>query len=755
MKQLLHLLMAVICINTIAMASAQSEKPAEETNLPLKSKKGNMNFSEANPEDITNENFPNLIESFDYPNADISEVVTAISKLTGKRFIIDPGVRGKISIISPSQITVAEAYKAFLSALAMVKLTVVPSGKFLKIRPIREARQDSIETYAGNYFPNTDQLITRIVKLKYIDAEEVHKQLRLLTSKDGDITPYSPTNSLIMTDFGSNVERVMEIINQLDVPGFEERLVVIRIRHARAKDISDLLEQIISEGKGNSKSGRFGSGVPRFRSSTASTGSSGKGAASYSLVVPDGRTNSIIVVGNQAGIERIRKLVAKLDFKLRPEDAGGVYVYYLRHSESEKVANVLNGIASESSKSQSTSAKGSSAKSTAPAESQSAAVFGGDVKVTADKDNNSLIITASKQDFEVVKSILRKIDIPRDQVFVKAIVLEMNASKTVNWGINYYTFADGTNGVGRMGFRSSDNISSIIDPAGDRGAILGFGSGSNVTINIGGTEKEVPSLTGLINFIKSNNAGNVLSTPQIMALDNEEAELEVGDTVPVSTESNSTATGVSSGIKREDLTLKLKITPFISPDTDNVRLKIEQQIKQLSDRQVQADELAKSSVITSTRNIKTSIVVNSGDTAVLGGLMSDTETEEVTKVPVLGDIPILGWLFKGKRQQKFKNNLVVFITPKVIRNSQDGSDLLNEKLNERIDFIQQHMRGRDPHGGIIDNLPRKAYIETQTEEFVTQPINNVREGEPEQFNDESGISEEDLLEPPAESGGSR
>ncbi|MEQ1666302.1 MAG: secretin N-terminal domain-containing protein, partial [Bdellovibrionales bacterium] len=217
---------------------------APANNNTITSKNGDTNFAKAQPEDITNENFPNLIESFDYPNADISEIVKAISKLTGKNFILEKGVAGKISIIAPSQITVAEAYKAFLTALAMNGFTVVPSGNFLKIRNIQSATKENIDTYAGDYFPNSDQLITRIVKLQYINAEEVQKTLRPLINQAGDFTVYAPTNSLIITDTGSNIERITNIINQIDVPGFEEKLVVMPIRYARAKDVSDLIDQI-------------------------------------------------------------------------------------------------------------------------------------------------------------------------------------------------------------------------------------------------------------------------------------------------------------------------------------------------------------------------------------------------------------------------------------------------------------------------------------------------------------------------------
>lgn len=694
---------------TNAGTTAESTLSKEEKEAAMKKK-----FSQAYPEEITDENFPDLIESFDYPNADISEIVKAISQLTGKNFIIDPQVRGKITIVAPSQITVADAYRAFLSALAINGFTVVPSGKFLKIRSSRNAQRDSIETYGGAYYPNSDQLITRIVKLKYINADEVHKQLRVLSSKDGESIPYAPTNTLIVTDYGSNVERIMSIIMQLDVPGFEEKLEVIRIRHAKAKDIADLINRIInkdSSGKGS----RFSSGVPRFRR-TNNKKSGNTGSESLSLVIPDPRTGSIIVVGNSAGIARVRKLVAKLDFKLRPEDAGGVYVYYLRHGEAEKVEKILNGLAKEATTKNKAKSTGSSSRTNNNPVNETQAIFGGDVKVTADKENNSLIISASKQDYEVVENLLQKIDIPKDQVYVKAIIMEMQAEKDVRWGIDYYTFAADTEGVGRIGFRGSDGIGGLIDPGSDSGGILGFGSGSSVEVSIGGTTRTVPSLVGLINFLKTNVGGNVLSTPQIMAMNNEEAEIEVGDEIPVGQSSSTTGSTSTNSVQRQKATIKLTITPFISPDGDSVRMKVKQSVKQLSNRKVVATELAKISVATSTRDLKSTIIVNNGDTAVLGGLMTDAESENVTKVPVLGDIPILGWLFKSRKISKTKTNLVVFITPKIIRNETDNAELLDKKLNERITFIQRHMKGYDAHGEELDNLPRRAKAKQDADE---------------------------------------
>ena len=751
------LIVAFACFLWTGFAQAQAPLPAPTgANVPEPSpdeedpKK--KKFAYANPEDITNENFPDLIESFDYPNAEIADVIKAISELTGKNFIVDPQVRGKVTIIAPTQVSVAEAYKAFLSALAINGYTVVPSGKFLKIKSARNAQRDSIETYSKTWFPDTDQMITKIIKLKYISAADVNKQLRILPSKDGEMVPYEPTNSIIISDYGSNIARVMNIINQLDVPGFEEQLQVIRIRYAKAKDVADLLDQIINKGQGSSKS-RFSSGVPRFRRNSKTSTSGGSGAESYSLVVADDRTNAIIVVGNKAGIQKIRRLIAKLDFKLRPEDQGGVFVYYVRHGEAEQISNVLNGIATESKKAQKSTGTGAAKTNTKTGSAnplaQTASVFGGEVQVAPDKNTNSLIITASRQDYEVVKNILSKIDIARDQVFVKTIIMEMTSTKTQTWGVDYYAFDRSSNGIGRMGFRSSP-ISNLLNPAQDTGAILGFGSGQTFELKAGDFSATVTSLVGLIKFLKGAAGGNVLSTPQIMVLDNEEGEIEVGETIPVnlSRDSSATAGTLSTTANREDVTIKLNLTPFISPDTDSVKLKIEQQVKQLSPTKVQADELAKSAVATTKRVIKTQIVVNSGDTAVLGGLMSDVETEDVTKVPVLGDIPILGWLFKGKTTEKRKSNLVVFITPRIIRNTADNADLLNEKINERISFIQRFMNGRDPHGSVIDKLPRRSFGRNQPAP-KSVPVNDIVGPGGDDDEDDGGLFTEEPKEEPA------
>lgn len=674
---------------------------------------GAPSLADAQIEDMTDENYPDLVEA-NFPNAEITDVVKAISQLTNKNFIIDPGVRGKISILAPSKVTVAEAYKAFLAALAVNGFTVVPYGKFLKVKASRNAQRDSIETYTGKYAPTSDIYITRIIHLKHISAEEVNKRLRVLPSKDGEMTPYEPTNSLLITDYGANVERMVKIINELDRPGFEEQLNVIPIRYAKSKDLADLINQIINkETRAGGQAPAFGANVPRFRSrgGTAAGGT----PEELSLVAPDDRTNSLIVVGNKAGIEKVRDLVKKLDNKLDPAEAGGVFVYYVRYGEAEKIAQTISGLASGSSTAGASSSPlggaggfGGAAPSRVVSPLDRQNIFGGDVKINADKNTNSLVITASKQDYDTVRSLLSKLDIPRDQVFVETIIMEMNANKTRDWNPAYIYLDPASKGIGRGGFAKKGTLTNIVAGGDNGGAVLGFGSGATVDFTIPGTTTvtKIPSLLAFISFLQQNVESNILSTPRIMALDNEEATIEVGDKVPVSASTTSVGNNVVNDVKFENATIKLTMTPFIRPDSNVVRMKLDQSVKQVNANAGVASSLAALATTISDRSVKTNIVVNSGDTAVLGGLIRDEDAVDEAKIPILGDIPVLGWLFKSRTNTKKKINLVIFITPKIIRSVADSQQLLGEKANERIDWIKRNFDGRDPNGAKMDALPR-------------------------------------------------
>lgn len=673
-------------------------------------------FNRAGIEDITNENFPETIESFDFPNVEITDVIKAISELTGKNFIIDPGVRGKITIIAPSKLTVAEAYRAFLSALAINGFTVVPSGNFLKVKSARNAQRDSIETFSGAYYPNSDQMITRIIHLKHILADQVNRDLRILTSKDGEMSIYSPTNSLILSDFGSNIDRVMKIINQLDVPGFEEQMEVVPIKFAKSKDLADLVDKIVNKGQGgggrgggisSGAPGGFAAGVPRFSRPGGATSQQG---ASFFMAIPDERTNSIIVVGNKSGILRVKKLISQLDFRLNLDGSSGVNVYYVKHGEAEKIAQVLSGVAKDAAPKKD-NFSGPNAGFFPPPLPQSSdpasgGIFGGDVKITADKNTNSLVITASKQDYEVVLGLLARLDIPRDQVFVEAIIMEMTAGDGFAFKPGYYNFV-GDGGIGRQGFNSL-TADEIINPFAGAGAVLGFAEGKQVEIQVGTQKQKVPSLVGLISLLKRTTKANILSRPQVIAMDNQEALIQVGDKVVTKSETVFPQGGGTpiTNPTMEDALIELKLKPFINPTSETIRMEIDQSVKQPSSGSSTPKAFQDSTQPLATRKIKTNIVVKNKDTVVLGGLMQDREIEKINKVPLLGDLPLLGWLFKSKETDKQKVNMLVFITPSIIRNPDDNRAIVSKKLDQRIEYLK-NQGGVDPYGKVMDEIQKK------------------------------------------------
>lgn len=669
---------------------------------------GKVSLADAQPEDINNKNFPDIVESFDYKDAPIADVVNAIGRLTGKNFIFEQNLTGKITIMAPRKVTVAEAWQAFLSALSMNGMTVVPAGKFLKIRKIDDAKSDSIETYAGAYYPNGDQLITRIVRLKYINADDVQKTFQnVIKSKQGQMAAYEKTNSLIITDLGSNIERIMLVLEELDKPGFEEQLKVITIKNAKAKDIAELITKIINKGENKNQN--------TFR--PASRFGEKDKDESLSLVSPDERTNSIIVVGNSQGIARIVKLVQQLDYPLDPSESGGVYVYYVKHGEAKKIADTLNGFVQEADKK---TAQAPAADPNNPAAfkppQQKPQIFGGDIVIKADENTNSLIVTASKQDYQTFQSLMAKIDLPKDQVYVEAYIIDMKATRGFNWGVSGMKFlgadADASksdNGVARIGYNFAD-FGKVADIA-STGAILGFGSKDNkVSVKLGGQTVLLPNLLAFVNFIQQNTNSNILSTPQVLAMDNEESLLEVGDEVPVGL---TQAPGVGGGVgiatpQFKDAVISLKITPFISPDSDILRMHIEQKANDISTKIPKAAQLQATAQGITKRSIKTNLTLQSGDAAVLGGLMQDNDTVEESKVPLLGDIPVLGWLFKSRVVKREKSNLMVFISPTIIRNSEAHKKLVNVKLNDRIKWLKKSANGRDPHGEDFANLTKYA-----------------------------------------------
>jgi general secretion pathway protein D len=522
------------------------------------------------------------------------------------------------------------------------------------------------------------------------------------------MSAFGQTNSLIISDFGANIDRVMKIINQLDVPGFEDQLEVIGIKWAKAKDMADLIDKIVNKGQKSTSSvpGGFSAGVPRF-GTTTNTATNGKQGAAYFLVFAEDRTNSLVVVGNKAGILRVKKLIAQLDFKPKAEDAGGVYVYYVKNGKAEDIAATLSDVAKDA---------GAKSTPTAPTggfgiapQGQAAAregLFGGDVSIKADKNTNALVISASKQDYERVLTIINKLDIPRDQVFVSAIIMEMQLNDGFNASGGLVAFnKDG----GKSGFTASqDDVSSVLSPLGGAGsAILSFAQGT-MTVNdptSPGKTLQLPNLVAYLKFLKSFGKTNILSTPQITATDSKKAEIEVGEDVVVGVKVTPGTNG-SQALEEPNIqpaTIHMTLTPFISPTSDNVRMEFKQQVKQLGQAGNVPPQFKDKALTLATRSIDTNVNVNNGDTAVIGGLIRDTQIENTVKVPLLGDLPIIGWLFKSKSSTKTKTNMLVFLTPRILRSRQDQLNLLNSKEQERLNFIKQQ-GGKDPYGAEMDKV---------------------------------------------------
>ena len=741
--------------------------------------KTGVTFDKALPEDISNENFPDRIDSFDFPNASLLDLVKAIGKLTGINFIVDPDVQGKkISIIAPSPITVAEAYKAFLSALAANKFTVVKSGAFWKISSTAKAHEENTEVYGGDYFPNTDQLITRIIRLKHLDATEFKGTIKQFLSNGHKAQEYKSTNSIIISDYGSVIERIMKIVNEMDTPGSEEGIEIIPIEYASAGELAQMLSALLSVKGSSSRSSyipRSGRNSPRISLSPSVKGNS-SGRLKISNIIMDERTNSLVVSANKEGIKRVRELVRKLDQPVDASRLGGVYVYNVLYGTAEDVYNTLMGIKPSESKGTRTASSnifspshrgagfGSFSKSKGSAESP---LFGKDVTIMADTNTNSLIISAkNKYDYERVKAVLKKIDVPRDQVFIQAIIVEMLVNDVSNKEINLVgavgslftsifnntplhnnAFFKDVLGSSIGGFLQQPIGAEMLkQPQIGPGVILGlpftnllsavFGNKQNGVANfrkhldsnknltdvdknkaIGAYTTEYRNFENtlqfasfpLLNLLKDIENVNILSTPQLTTLDNVPAYIEVGENAPVGLTSTATAGGAfaQNSVNREDVTLRLDIIPRINPESETIQMDIKNKFDDFSTTVSSASELASRGVHILKREIQTKMVLNNGETAVLGGLLKDKETRGENKVPFLGDIPLLGWLFKSSSARIEKRNLLVFITPTIIkgkRQKEQGREILGKKLEERIHFIKKYMKGKDPHGEILQNL---------------------------------------------------
>jgi general secretion pathway protein D len=629
---------------------------------------------------------PEVITSFDFPNISLVELTKHMQKLTGINLILDKDLKGKISIMAPTAITVGDAWRAFLTALNSNGYTLVKSGKFYKIVQARDIRYTPTKIYTGAYTPDTENYVMRIIPLKNINSTEVTRSFRPFMSRYGRIIDIKQTNTIIVQDTGTNIQRLLRLIKFIDVPGYEESLQIIPVENSSAQEIAKLLDKIL-KGKG-----KGGGGGKR-------SGGKGKSEDNISKIIAEPRTNSIIAMANAQGAEQLRRLIKKLDVKLVSGRGGQVHVFYLKYADATKIATTLTSLVSgnqrRGGRSGGARGSGSSRLSRTNNNSSTESLFNDTVKITADEDNNALVITASPTDYGTVKDVIRKLDIPRDQVYVEGMIMETTVSKGNNWGVSYLG-QYGSGNARRAGFAGGADLTGLLSNniTNLSGMFVGAGIGKTFDLDVGGTTVQVNTINGLISAIAQSSSTNVLATPQILALDNEEAEFEVGEQVPT-TEATNTANGSTQVSNRlQKVALNLKIKPQINKVTRMIKLKITQKIDDFSNRS--SGTSAAGGVATTTRTANTTVFVRDQDTIAMGGLMRDRENFIESKVPLLGDIPVLGWLFKNKSKTRDKVNLLFFLTPRIIAPyAKAAAATTKDAINRRILHLKDDLGEKD------------------------------------------------------------
>ena len=618
--------------------------------------------------------------NMDFPEkTEIRDIVRAVALWTGKNVILDNNVSGKIQIISPKRVTKEEAYQAFLSALNVLRLTTVETGKILKIVPISTAVKGNLRTFMGSkWTPLTDEIITQIIPLKYVDSRSIQTTLSKIVTANSMVA-YEKTNTLIISDSGYKVKRILDILELIDVQGQQPQVQFVPIRYGDAKTINDRVTEIL---KANSAGG----------------GSYG----SFKLMVDD-RTNSVIVFGPPRTIADVQSLIKKFDIELDdPSRQSSIHVRPLDYADAKKVATTLAALTQGGKKKSPSFGPPVNIPGQAPGATTAAATADLDdnVKITADESSNSLLITGSRASYQAVNSILRKLDIRRSQVFVEADILDLSSNNGFQFGTSIFGGAkSGQNPIVTtwQGKQFAPVIAAQVaaEAAGAAGAtnasaaekLAGAFAADDMTIGIlSGREVNIPGLGkfspgALIKLIKTDGNTRVLQSPHIMTADNEEAKIVVGEKVFFrSSEVNPTTGAALPKVDKEDADLSLTLKPNIS-NSNYVTMKVD-----IDASTVELDPVAQLPKVKKRKTSQT-LTVKNGQTVVISGLVQTTKAETFQKIPLLGDIPILGWLFRNSKVDNRTSNLMIFLTPHVVHGADDLASIYQTKIKERDEYL--------------------------------------------------------------------
>ncbi len=579
-------------------------------------------------------------------DADIRALISTVSKFTGKNFIIDPRVKAKVTVISANTLTPEEVYEVFLSVLQVHGYAAVPTGSVIKIVPEVNAKQGPLPLSSDKEKYADDELITKIIRLDHVPASQLVPILRPLVPQQGHLAAYNPTNTLIITDHAGNIARLLNIIRGVDRPDSDE-LEIIPLKHASASELVRILNSL-------------------------STGGTAKDASKKVKLAADDRTNSILVTGARASRLKIRATIGYLD---TPLEAGGgnTHVIYLKYAKAENLVKILTGLKEQGAKTGGTG--GVRGKKTAPVKVTSGSVISQNAIIQADEETNALIITADTNTVKNLKAVIRQLDIRRAQVLIEAIIAEITLVKEKALGVGLV--ADGTGAANPAAISNFAGIDDVLLSIIGGTAISSVPAG--LSIGLGGTTSSGARYGLLLTALQNDTNTNILSTPNITTLDNEEAELIVGQNIPFVTGSF-TGTGSNNPsnpfqtIERQDVGLTLKVTPQIN-EGDTVQMVIEQETSSVIPG---TEEIG---IATRKRSIKTTVLVDDGGILVLGGLIQDEVSDSESKVPLLGDIPIIGFLFRSQKTTKTKANLMVFLRPSILRDNKDAAFVTNEKYS--------------------------------------------------------------------------
>jgi general secretion pathway protein D len=626
--------------------------------------------------------------TMDFQDVDLGVLVKFMGEITGKNFVMDERVQGKVTVVSPTKITPEEAYQVFQAVLQVKGFTTVPSGAAVRIIPTKDAKETSLRTVLdGLGHVPSEEYVTRLIPLTQVDAADIVAVLQPLVSKDGLISAYPQTNALLLIDSAANVDRLMRMIGELDVASSRRHTELIPLKHASAAELADTIQSVLEERAGAAP------GQP-----APAQGPRASGLLRAFKITPDDRTNTLIVSAAVEQMAQIKALARQLDVPL-PPGSGRINVYYLKYANAEDMLPVLLDLIGQPGGAARTARNpqqpvpqagarqrrqtGSSFRrsytdrtrrppNAPPAAGQTgqAIDFASEVRITADPATNALIITAAPEDYALLLDVINKLDIRRRQVYVEAIILEVTLDRLRQLGIETQGVVGLANGVGlwRANLGTLNNL--VTDPGNLPGAVAAAVSERTVTLPDG---KKVPAQVALLTALQNDTDVNILSAPNILTTDNEEAEIIVGQNVPFVASRATSETNLSNTfatIEREDVGITLRLTPQIS-EGHIVRLALFEEVSAIVPNPIlDANEVGPTTTV---RSASTTITVKDSQTVVIGGLISDSINERVSKVPFLGDVPVIGHFFRNTSGQKNKINLLIFLTPHIITDETEAA----------------------------------------------------------------------------------